>query len=208
MLVQWNVAVNVALIGAGGDAVERYLKVMPFALLGVLVVVAVHLVLVFSRRRATGPRSFWGWWDALVYLGTLVSVVVLGITSLVGVIRFGILDGWWLFIHMVGAGLFTVVLPLLALSWCEANRFEYPAPADNEGEVRPRRFSGLAKAMFWVILASGLVVTGTMLLSMLTLFGTHGLELLLDLHRYAGLALLAAMILHLYATLLPKLGLG
>jgi cytochrome b subunit of formate dehydrogenase len=60
--------------------------------------------------------------------------------------------------------------------------------------------------MFWVILVAGLIVIGTMILSMLPVFGTHGLELLLAIHRYAGLAVVAATVLHLYATLLPRFG--
>jgi len=204
MLAQWNIA----LLGAAGNAAQTFVGILPYALLGVLVAVVVHLVLTLARRRAAVSRAPWGWWDWLVYLATLASVAVLGGTSLVAVIRFGILDGWWLFIHMFGAGVFTVVLPILALTWCEANRCDCPArPAGDEGQ-QPTRFSCLAKTMFWIILAAGLVVTGTMLLSMLPLFGTHGLELLLDLHRYAGLAVVAAMILHLYATLLPRFGLG
>jgi hypothetical protein len=204
MLAQWNVAV----IGAAGSAGETFVSILPFALLGVLVVVVAHLLLALARRRAVVSRSPWGWWAWLVYLGTLASVAVLGITSLVAVIRFGILDGWWLFIHMFGAGAFTFVLPLLALTWCEANRCECPArPAGDEGP-QTTRFSCLAKTMFWLILTAGLVVIGTMVLSMLPLFGTHGLELLLDVHRYAGLAVVAAMILHLYATVLPRLGVG
>jgi hypothetical protein len=204
MLAQWNIAV----IGAAGNAGRTFVGILPFALLGILVVIVVHLLLALRRRRAAVSPAPWGWWEWLVYLGTLASVAVLGVTSLVAVIRFGILDSWWLFIHMFGAGAFTVVLPVLALTWCEANRCDCPArPAGDEGPP-PTRFSCLAKAMFWVILAAGLVVTGTMLLSMLPLFGTHGLELLLDLHRYAGLAVVAAMILHLYATLLPRFGLG
>ena len=144
-----------------------------------------------------------------MYLGTLASVTVLGVTSFVAMIRFGALGGWWLFIHMFGAGAFTVVLPVLALTWCQANRFGCSAqPAGDQGQSPASRFPCLAKAMFWVILAAGLVVTGTMLLSMLPLFGTHGLELLLDIHRYAGLAVVAALILHLYAALLPRFGLS
>jgi hypothetical protein len=200
---------NTTTIGMAGNASGLFRGILPFALLGVLVVVVLHLVLALVRRRGAVLRSPWGWWEWLVYLGTLASVTVLGVTSFVAMIRFGALGGWWLFIHMFGAGVFTVVLPVLALTWCEANCFGRPVqPAGDEGQQPPPRFPGLAKAMFWVILAAGLLVTGTMLLSMLPLFGTHGLELLLDIHRYAGLAVVAAMILHLYAALLPRFGLS
>ena len=198
---------DTATMGMAGNASELFRGVLPFALLGVLVLIVLHLMLVFVRRRGAVPRSPWGWWASLVYLGTLASVAVLGVTSFVAMLRFGSLGGWWLFIHMFGAGVFTVVLPVLALTWCEANRFGRPAqPAGAEGQTPPARFLGLAKTMFWVILAAGLIVTGTMLLSMLPVFGTDCLELLLDIHRYAGLAVVAATVLHLYAALLPRCG--
>jgi len=200
---------NLATIGMAGNASGIFLGILPLALLGVLVVAVVPLIWVVVRRRGAVPRSSWGWWACLVYLGTLASVAVLGITSFVAMIRFGILGGWWLFIHMFGAGVFTFVLPLLAVTWCEANRFgRPPQPAGAEGQEQPARFLRLAKFMFWVILAAGLIVIVTMILSMLTVFGTEGLTLLLDIHRYAGLAVVAATVLHLYAALLPRFGLS
>ena len=200
---------KIAAIGMAGSAGGRFQGILPLALLAVLVVIVVYTVWIVLRRRGAVARASWGWWAWLVYLGTLASVTVLGVTSFVAMMRFGALGGWWLFIHMFGAGAFTVLLPVLALTWCQANRFGCAAqPADDEGQTPASRFPCLAKALFWVILATGLVVIGTMMLSMLPLFGTHGLELLLDVHRYAGLAVVAAMILHLYAALLPKFGLG
>jgi len=200
---------NLATIGMAGNASGIFLGILPLALLGVLVVALVHLIWVVVRRRGAVPRSSWGWWACLVYLGTLASVAVLGITSFAAMIRFGILGGWWLFFHMFGAGVFTFVLPLLAVTWCEANRFgRPPQPAGAEGQEQSARFLRLAKSMFWVILVAGLIVIGTMILSMLPVFGTEGLTLLLDIHRYAGLAVVAATVLHLYAALLPRFGLS
>lgn len=199
---------KIAAIGMAGNASELFQGILPLALLAVLVVIVVYTVWIVVRRRGAVARAPWGWWAWLVYLGTLASVTVLGVTSFVAMIRFGALGGWWLFIHMFGAGAFTVLLPVLALTWCQANRFECPAPsAGDEGQTPAARFPCLAKALFWLILAAGLVVTGTTMLSMLPVFGTHGQELLLNIHRYAGLAVVAAMILHLYAALLPKFGL-
>ncbi len=200
---------NIAAIGTAGSASALFLGVLPVALLTVPVVIVGYTLWLVLRRRGAVPRARWGWWGTLVYLGTVASVTVLGITSFVAMIRFGTLGGWWLFFHMFGAGAFTVVLPLLALTWGQANRAECPAsPAGSEVPTPASPFPCLARAMFWVILAAGLVVTGTMLLSMLPLFGTPGQNLLLDVHRYAGLAVVMAMILHLYAALLPKFGLS
>ena len=60
--------------------------------------------------------------------------------------------------------------------------------------------------MFWVILLGGFAVTMTMLLSMLPLFGTGGLHQLLDLHRYSGLLVVVAMVMHLYCVGLQRIG--
>jgi hypothetical protein len=64
----------------------------------------------------------------------------------------------------------------------------------------------MPKLMFWIILLGGFVVTMTMLLSMLPLFGTDGLYQLLDIHRYAGLLVVVALAIHLYAVVLQRLG--
>ena len=182
--------------------------ILPFALFGILVVIAIHLALTFSRRRASGDRPSWNWWERLVYLATLASVAVLGITAFYAVLASGTLGGWSLFAHMFGAGLFTVVLPVLALTWCEANWCCCGCASAGDDQPPVSRFSRVSKLTFWLILASGLVVTGTMLLSMLPLFGTHGLELLLEIHRWAGLIVVVAAVLHLYGVLAARLRLA
>ena len=69
------------------------------------------------------------------------------------------------------------------------------------------RFFWFPKVMFWLILAGGFVVTMTMLLSMLPLFGTDGLEALLMIHRYSGLVVVVALILHFYGVVVRQAGL-
>jgi cytochrome b subunit of formate dehydrogenase len=59
--------------------------------------------------------------------------------------------------------------------------------------------------MFWLLVTGGFVVTMTMLLSMLPLFGTEELEELLEIHRYSGLVVVVAVALHLYCVLLQRL---
>jgi len=197
---------NIATIGMAGSASEVFRGILPLRCL--VCWWWPSCICFWCLPAAADPcRGRPGLVASLVYLGTLASVAVLGITSFVAVIRFGTLGGWWLFIHMFGAGVFTFVLPVLALTWCEANRFgRPPQPAGSEGQVPPSRFLRLAKSMFWVILVAGLIVIGTMILSMLPVFGTDCLQLLLDIHRYAGLVVVAATVLHLYAALLPRIG--
>jgi hypothetical protein len=180
---------------------EAFREILPWALMGGVVLIILHLGLCVVRRRPAAVRARGNWWERLVYLGLLASVVVLGVTAFVGMLRYEALAGWLLFVHMFGAGLFVGVLPVLALTWCGANRFECRRSC--EGEPAPAsRFFWCPKVMFWIILASGLVVTATMLFSMLPLMGTAGLEWLLDLHRYSGLIVVLATGFHLYGWLL------
>ena len=65
----------------------------------------------------------------------------------------------------------------------------------------------MPKAAFWLLLASGFLVSGTMFLSMLPWFGTDGLHRLLDIHRYSGLVAVVALVLHFYGVVLQRLSL-
>ncbi len=190
-------------IMAAANSGELFRRVLPFALLGVLLIMALHAAGSMIFRRGTSARAKWNLWDMLIYLGTLGSVALLGATSFVALIRHGELGGWPLFFHMGGAGAFTAVLPLLALSWADANCRQARCA---EGEVPPPKFYWLPKLMFWLIVPAGLVVTMTMLISMLPIFGSDGLLKLLDIHRYSGLVVVIAMILHLYGVVAGRLG--
>jgi cytochrome b subunit of formate dehydrogenase len=195
------------LIAAGENGAAGFRSGLPFTLLALLVIVIVHLVYSFARRTETPKRPSWNLWEKLVYWGTLLSVVVLGVTAFFAMLRYGVLDGWLLFFHMFGSGAFVAVLPLLALTWAGANRCGCCAEDASDGEGTAEKFAALPKAAFWVLLISGFVVTGTMLLSMLPLFGTDGLHTLLSIHRYSGLVAVVAVVLHLYGVILQRLGL-
>jgi len=183
-----------------------FVKVLPWVLVATLVLMVLHLLLAIKGGRTTEPKSRWNLWEKLVYLGTVASVTTLGFTSFYGMITTGSLGGWLLFFHMFGAGLFTCVLPVLALTWGDVNVFgATPAPARPGAEPLAPRFFWLPKLMFWTVLVAGFLVTMTMLLSMLPVFGTDGLHLLLDVHRWAGLVAVVAAILHLYSVVLQTI---
>jgi len=94
-------------------------------------------------------------------------------------------------------------LPVLALMWADSNRFQI-GPADS-GPAEPVQFLAIAKLAYWTVLASGLVVAGTMIVSMLRWLGTPGQQLMLDVHRYAGLVCVVAAGVHLYGVALRRL---
>ncbi len=122
----------------------------------------------------------------MIYLGTLGIIACLGFTAFAAVLRLGAIGGWWLFAHMCGAGALVAALPVLALMWADSNRLQI-GPAGS-GPAEPVQFLAIAKVAYWTILASGLVVAGTMVVSMLPWLGTPGQQLMLDAPlRGAGL---------------------
>lgn len=183
---------------------EAFKSILPYVLIATAAFIVLHLVLSLLGGRASRQRRGWGWFASLVYLATVVSVTILGVTSFYSVIRFGVLDGWWLFAHMFGAGAFVFVLPVLAITWGLANRFGRRAVTEEESRGGDARFFWLPKLMYWLLLVSGLAVCLTMLLSMLPLFGTEGLEILLDIHRYTGLLVVVALVIHLYCMIIQR----
>ncbi len=184
---------------------EAFKSILPYVLLATVAFIVLHFVLSLLGGRAGQTRRRWGWFAGLVYLATVISVATLGVTSFYAVLRYGILDGWWLFAHMFGAGAFVFVLPVLAMTWGMANRFGSRAVRDDETGDEGARFFWLPKSMFWLLLVSGLAVCLTMLLSMLPIFGTEGLEVLLNIHRYAGLVAVVALAIHLYCVVIQRL---
>lgn len=183
---------------------ELYRVILVAALVGLAILILAHLLLSVIRRKGGQRRPPLNWWERLVYLGTLASVAVLGVTAFVSVLRFGAMHGWNLFVHMFGAGAFVAVLPLLALTWCEPSRFGQAQRDVNAVTVGVQRFHWLPKLMFWLLLVSGFVVTMTMLVSMLHWLETDRLGSLLDLHRYSGLLVVVAATLHLYGVVLQR----
>ena len=101
---------------------QAYSSILSIVLLGTVGLIVLHLVLALIGGRAKRPRKRFNLWEKLVYLGTFVSVAVLGATAFYTVLKSGGMHGWWLFAHMFGAGAMVVTLPLLAITWCGASR--------------------------------------------------------------------------------------
>ena len=140
--------------------------------------------------------------EAALHLGVL-AIAELAFTSFYAVFGPGVLGGWWLLAHMCGAGTFLGILPLLALTWARPCGFACCCSSGTEA-TQSERFPGLAKACFWLIVFGGILVSGTMLLSMMPWFGTDGLINLARLHGYAGLLIVVATIIHSYSVCLSR----
>ena len=194
---------------------QVYRDLIPILLIATVAVVALHFVVALLTRPASRVKpAGWSWWERLIYLITVVAVADLGATAFYAVLRYGAMEGWALFVHVLGSGALVLALPLMAITWAEANRFgrarpvEHPSPeADDADSRRAPRFLWLNRLTFWIILASGFVTVSTMLVSMLPWYDTDGLQRMLDIHRYSGLLLVVATIFHLYGVWLRRLGL-
>ncbi len=195
----------------GTSPAAMYPKVIIATLIATVAVILVHLFISLARgHRPQRPR--WHIITRLIYLGAIASVVILGVTSFVAVLRHGAMHGWFLFLHLFGAGAFVVFLFLVAVMWAVPNQLCGGTCAatsdddlDDDASPRAPRFHCLTKIAFWLILLSGVVTAGTMLISMLPLLGTQGLNQMINVHRYAGLVLVIATIVHLYTIVLTKM---
>ena len=167
-------------------------------LLGLLVAIALPLIdaaMFRPRRRAlTGSPLLKS--ERLIYLVFLLAVALMAISSL-GMLLVGQrMHRWMLILHMTIAPLFAIALTALALLWAEQNALERAAE-----NATPARFHCGEKLTFWIIILAGLFTTATAMLLMMSWFGSHAQEILLELHRYSSLILLIATVFHAYRLL-------
>lgn len=113
------------------------------------------------------------------------TVLALAATGLGTVWLAGGMHGLPLVVHVGAGGLFAVALAVVALTWSVPSR-RAAAPAFRPG----------ARVAFWLALALGTVTSVSMFASMYPLFGTAWMERLLDVHRWAGLGTVVAVVVH------------
>jgi cytochrome b subunit of formate dehydrogenase len=95
---------------------------------------------------------------------------------------------WVLMAHMAAAPVFAAALAGVAVTWADLCR-----------KGSKPRLGAAAKVLLWIILVCGLVVMLSGVLPMTPLFGTDGQRALYLTHRWAGIVLAAAVLLHLPA---------
>ena len=181
---------------------------------GALVVLAGAALLFFAalgKRCHPNPPRVLRCIEKLLYAMILLGTVGLAITGLGSVIFKGEhLEGWGLMFHCTVAPLFAIGIAGFALS--AADRFMCPrlggsccskecdtAEVADSGkccsEGTPRGCP-MSVVFFWLTLIAGAVVLFSAAVPMLPLFGTHGQELLLKIHRYSSLACVAFLLPH------------
>ena len=137
----------------------------------------------------------------LVYVVALFCCVVLTITGFFPLLVLGEhISGFPVMIHATLAPVFTVCLAVLAVMWASRCRFTYgdwpwfqrfvqrvTAAAENTGAETAGESPCLGQKIgFWLIVFLALPLILSMVLIMLSLFGTHGQEVLLGVHRCTG----------------------
>lgn len=129
--------------------------------------------------------------EMLLYVALMLSVLVLAVTGFWASLVTGHeMSGLLLMTHVSAGGAFAVILAIFAVFQAERSRVD--RFGNLSGIVVARRVS------FWALLATGLLVTLTTMLSMTPLFGTYGQQVLYETHRYGAVASIIAVLGHLH----------
>ena len=148
----------------------------------------------------------------LAYLLALVSFVVLALTGFYPVLILGEhISGYLVMLHVTFAPVLTVCVAVLAVLWASNCRFtagDWPwferivkrVTSDKSVDKAVKsKSSGLGqKITFWLIIFLTLPLALSIVISMFTLFGTNGQELLLGLHRYIAYIFAVVVIVHTF----------
>lgn len=129
----------------------------------------------FAKWLADNSTEFaWGLFKWVVDMGFVACLLYLLASGVLGWLCGG-MTSWWLVLHMCAGGGFAACTVLM-LAFRLAARTEKTCLA--------------VVWMFWTVLAAGTVFTAVM--PMMTVFGSHGQEVLLWCHRCVSLSLAAA----------------
>ena len=123
------------------------------------------------------------------------------------------ISGWWLMIHATAAPIFAACVAILAVLWADRNRLDknyWPllnriVGRSPKSTVAPEKHELKLRICFWVILTMSLPVILSAVVSMFPIFGTHGQEVLLQIHRYCTLLLSLFAIIYLYLAALTEM---
>jgi hypothetical protein len=150
----------------------------------------------------------------LFFLLAILCFIVLFITGFVPRVVFGMaISGWWLVIHATVAPIFAVCLVVLAILCADRNRLDknyWPLlnrilDRQPQSMATPKKHELKLRICFWGILMMSLPVILSAVVSMFPIFGTHGQEALLQIHRYSTLLLSLFAITYLYLAALIEM---
>jgi cytochrome b subunit of formate dehydrogenase len=150
----------------------------------------------------------------LIFLLAILCFLILVVTGFVPRVVFGtVISGWWLMIHATAAPVFAACIAILAVLWADKNRLDknyWPLlnrilSRSPKSEAIPEKHELKLRICFWVVLTMSLPVILSAVVSMFPLFGTHGQEVLLQIHRYSTLILSLFAIVYLYLAALTEM---
>lgn len=158
-----------------------------------------------ARRCGRAGAGRTGRWSAGLLL---LGVGACGVAALTPVLGGREVRGWWLFAH-VGASP-VLMVGLLALALRRAARAT-AAKAGACGEPTAVGRGGQSRGCWngWCTLTLGVLTAGSSLLSMGAWFGQDTMAMLLEIHRYSGVLLCVAAMVHGYDSFVlgdPALG--
>ena len=144
----------------------------------------------------------------LALLLALLCFIVLFITGFAPSLLFGVrLSGYLLMIHVTFAGVFVVCVAFVVLTWAgyfafdedNLNWLKRITCMSEQGmcDIIVNNTTGL-KLCFWAVAILILPLAGSSVLSMLPIFGTHGQEMLFEIHRWSALAISVGVFGYIY----------
>ncbi|MEZ6134385.1 MAG: hypothetical protein R3C53_05685 [Pirellulaceae bacterium] len=166
------------------------------ALGATLACVVAHALLAFFTS-SNRSRAKLGWVRGSLYGLYLITILVLGLSSLVSVIQYGHMSGYALLGHVAAAGAFTFLLLAIAFLMLPCS--------EDDPKLRTNRW-WLSRWSVWGLVISSLVAAGSMFLSMLPILDTSGLLQMAEVHRYAGLCVVIMACVHLYSLACTRMG--
>ena len=143
----------------------------------------------------------------LAYLVGVLSFSALLITGFFPCLVLGqTISGYWLMVHVSAGGIFAVCLAFMTVMFAEQCRFDRSDCSRLQklfGKESVERqdiikFTSGLKISFWLIILLALPVILSIIMSMLGIAGTHGQELLMQLHRYCALPLAVIAVINMY----------
>ena len=187
--------------------------------LGVLIHMTVDLVGGKIRSKKSGElHRFWwcGWRKGLTCFSkfkrvalivAVICLIVMFFTAFSGRLAADqLMTGYVLMIHVGTAPVFILCLLFLIVSWgyqCRLTDAEWKELLNRLKfkSASPKGSLLVIKLTFWLAMLLSVPVSLSMLASMFTIFGTHGQEVLFNIHQYTSLALVASAVIHIYLLL-------
>lgn len=146
--------------------------------------------------------------ERLMHLMTLAGFVTLALTGFASALCMGkALEGWLRVWHIAAAIVFMVGLGCMAMRWAEDSRFadydwdwakKFGGYLGGDVHTDAGRFNGGQKAFFWAICGLAILIILSGLGRAVPVFDEQIQRILYEVHRYASLMAVMAVIVHMY----------